>query len=126
MPLYDRATGEIDPAVARHWRENWDVSQLVRSRWPAQARDLDGKLHVWVGANDEFGLDRSTRHLEAAVTAVNGRADFTYAPGKGHFDLYGDGSERQALRRVMAWQMWRRARPDSPLVDPGPLPATAR
>lgn len=126
MPLYDRATGEIDGAVARHWRENWDVSQLVRSRWPAQARDLDGKLHVWVGANDEFGLDRSTRHLEAAVTAVNGRADFTYAPGKGHFDLYGDGSERQALRRVMAWQMWRQARPDSPLVDPGPLPATAR
>lgn len=126
MPLYNRATGEIDAEVARHWRENWDVSQLVRNRWPAQRRDLDGKLHVWVGTSDEFGLDRSTRHLEAAVTAVDGRADFTYAPGKGHFDLYADGSERQALRRVMAWQMWRRARPDSTLVDPGPLPATAR
>lgn len=126
MPLYDRETGEIDPAVARHWRENWDVSQIVRNRWPAQRRDLDGKLHVWVGSNDEFGLDRSTRHLEAAVAAVDGQADFTYAPGKGHFDLYGDGQERQALRRVMAWQMWRQARPDSPLVDPGPLPAAAR
>lgn len=126
MPLYDRTTGDIDPAVARHWRENWDISQLVRGRWSTRRRDLDGKLHVWVGANDEFGLDRSTRHLEAAVTAVDGRADFTYAPGKGHFDLYAEGQERQALRRVMAWQMWRQARPDSPLVDPGPLPAAAR
>ncbi|MFN3930880.1 MAG: alpha/beta hydrolase [Brevundimonas sp.] len=123
MPLYDRITGEIDPDVARHWRENWDVSQIVRSRWPAQHRDLDGKLHVWVGANDEFGLERSTRHLEAAVKAAGGQADFTFAPGKGHFDLYSEGTERQALHRVMAWQMWRRARPDSPLVDPGPMPA---
>ncbi len=126
MPLYNRATGQVDADVARHWRENWDVSQLVRSRWPVQRRDLDDKLHVWVGTNDEFGLDRSTRRLEAAVRAVDGRADFTYAPDKGHFDLYADGAERQALRRVMAWQMWRRARPESPLVDPGPLPATAR
>ena len=124
MPLYDRATGVIDPMVARHWRENWDVSQIVRNRWPALGRDLDGKLHVWVGAADQFGLDRSTRNLEAAMTAVGGRADFTYAPGKGHFDLYADGAERQALRRVMAWQMWKRARPDSALADPGPLPPT--
>lgn len=123
MPLYDRLSGEIDPAVARHWRENWDVSQLVRRQWPAQARDLDGKLHVWVGASDEFGLDRSVRHLETAVKAVGGQADFTYVAGKGHFDLYADGAERQALRRVMAWEMWRRARPDSPLNDPGPAPA---
>lgn len=120
MRLYDRASGAIDPAVARHWRENWDVTQIVRNRWPARGRDLDGKLHVWVGAEDQFGLDRSVRNLEAAVTAVRGRADFTYVPGKGHFDLYADGDERMALRRVMAWRMWRLARPDSPLVDPGP------
>jgi len=126
MPLYDRATGKIDPDVARHWRENWDISQLVRREWPARRRDLDDKLHVWVGTRDEFGLDRSTRHLEAAVAAAGGRAAFTYVPGKGHFDLYEDGTERQALRRVMAWQMWRRARPESPLADPGPLPATPR
>lgn len=126
MPLYDRATGRIDQDVARHWRENWDVSQIVRRRWPAQRRDLDDKLHVWVGARDEFGLDRSTRLLEAAVAAVGGRAKFTYVPGRGHFDLYEDGPERQALRRVMAWQMWRRARPASPLVDPGPLATNAR
>ena len=123
MPLYDRATGVVDPLVARHWRENWDVSQIIRNRWPTLEHDLNGKLHVWVGAADEFGLDRSTRHLQAAMTAVGGRADFTYAPGKGHFDLYADGAERQALRRVMAWQMWKQARPDSPLADPGPLPA---
>ncbi|RZJ00949.1 MAG: enterochelin esterase [Brevundimonas sp.] len=123
MPLYDRTTGVVDPAVARHWRETWDVSQIVRNRWPTLAPDLNGKLHVWVGAADQFGLDRSVRNLERALDAVHGEADFTYVPGKGHFDLYAEGAERMALRRVMAWQMWKRARPDSALADPGPMPA---
>ncbi|MFJ6024322.1 alpha/beta hydrolase [Brevundimonas sp. NPDC092305] len=120
MPLYDRATGAVDPQVARYWRERWDVSQRVRTGWVPER--LDNRLHVWVGANDQFGLDRSVRRLEAAVTAVGGRADFTYLPGKGHFDLYADGGDRWALRRIMAWQMWKRARPNSPLADPVATP----
>lgn len=123
MPLYDRTTGVVDPAVAQHWRENWDVSQIVRRRWSELGGKLDGKLHVWVGAEDQFGLDRSVRNLEAAMMAVGGRGDFTYVPGKGHFDLYADGAERMALRRVMAWQMYALARPDSPASDPGPQAA---
>lgn len=120
LPLYDRATGMVDPRVAEHWRTHWDVSERVRSRWPAMRDRLDGKLHVWVGDADQFGLDRSVRALDAAVNDVGGRARFHYLPGKGHFDLYADGGERMALRRIMAWEMWSRARPDSPLTDPGP------
>lgn len=118
MPLYDRETGAVDPAVARHWRDNWDVSAIIRDR-RAGAINLDGKLHVWVGAEDQFGLDRSVRHLQAAMTEIGAQGAFNYLPGKGHFDLYAEGSERMALRRVMAWQMWKRARPESDLSDPG-------
>lgn len=122
MPLYDRATGLVDPRVARHWSDHWDVARIIRERWPTLGRDLNGKLHVWAGEEDQFGLDDSVRRLESAVTAVGGQGDFTYAPGKDHFNLYAGPGERQALRRVMAWQMWRLARPGSPLTDPGPPP----
>lgn len=125
LPLFDRVTGVVDASVAQHWREHWDVTELVRRRWAASPQDYDDRLHVWVGDEDQFGLDRSVRRLEASVRAAGGRADFTYMPGKGHFDLYADGGDRQALRRLMAWQIYQRARPGSGLADPGPPPVRA-
>jgi hypothetical protein len=120
MPLYDRETGAIDPEVASYWRANWDISEIVRNHWHELARDLDGKIHVIVGAEDQFGLEDSARRLRAAIEAVGGRASFTFVPGRGHFNLYAEGTERMALRRQIGWEMWKVARPDSPLTDPGP------
>ncbi|HEY5799455.1 MAG TPA: alpha/beta hydrolase-fold protein [Burkholderiaceae bacterium] len=123
LPLYDRHTGLVDRTVAAHWVANWDLSRIVRQRWPQLRADLDGKFHVFVGENDQFGLQHAARRFEAVFKAVGGKADFTYLAGKNHFDLYAEGKERMALRRKIAWQMWRVARPQSPLSDPGPLPA---
>jgi pimeloyl-ACP methyl ester carboxylesterase len=120
MPLYDRTTRVIDPQVAAFWRRNWDISQIIRNRWADLAPDLDGKVRVIVGDRDEADLDDSARRLQAAFKAVGGRASFTYVPGKGHFDLYAEGTERMALRRKIAWEVWKVARPNSPLTDPGP------
>ncbi len=122
MPLYHRMTGVVDPQVAAYWRANWDISQIIRNRWTELGPDLDGKIRVIAGDKDEAGLDKAARHLEAAFQAVGGRATFTYIPGKGHFNLYAEGNERMALRRKIAWQMWKAARPSSPLTDPGPRP----
>lgn len=117
-PLFDRASGAIDPDVASHWVSRWDVTRLIRARWNEIGDQLSGKLHVWVGAEDQFDLDDSVRDLEQAMADVGGKGDFTYLPGKGHFDLYEANGDRQALRYEMTWQMWRRARPSSPLAQP--------
>ena len=116
--LYDRTTRAIDAEVAAHWRRHWDLSQIVRTRWTDLAADLGGRIRVIVGEEDEAGLDEAARRLEAAFAAVGGRASFTYVPDKGHGDLYSEGDERMALRRKIAWEMWRTARPASPLTDP--------
>lgn len=120
MRLYDRNTLAIDAEVAAHWRRNWDLSEIIRRRWPELAPDLNGKVRVIVGNRDEAGLDGSARRLQAAFESVGGSASFTYVPEKGHFNLFEEGSERMALRRKIAWELWRIARPDSKLTDPGP------
>ncbi|WP_312217489.1 alpha/beta hydrolase [Brevundimonas sp.] len=104
-PLFDRETGLVDAQVATWWRDHWDLTEKVRREWVNNAAYLDGAIHVVVGENDEFALDDSARDLERAITSVSGRASFRYLPGKGHFDLYVEGDERAALRRVMAWEM---------------------
>ena len=125
MQMYDRATGLVNREVADYWRANYDVSQIVRTRWPALKRDVDGKIHVIVGDKDDYGLNHTARKLEEAFKAVGANASFTYVPGKGHYNLYAEGDERMALRRKIGWQMWKVAYPQSPLSDPGPPTAVA-
>ncbi|RYH00150.1 MAG: alpha/beta fold hydrolase [Alphaproteobacteria bacterium] len=110
MPLFDRNSGVVDPVVAQWWRAHWDLTEKVRKEWNSNRAMLDGKLHVIVGTQDQFDLDDSARRLQAAVKLVNGDAEFTYVPGKGHFDLYVKGTDRAGLRRSMAWEMWREAK----------------
>jgi hypothetical protein len=118
LPLYDRTTRRIDPEVAAYWRKHWDISEIIRDRWAELAPDLDGKVRVIVGEEDEAGLDDAARKLEAAFKESGGNATFTYLPDKGHGDLYSEGDERMALRRKIAWEMWKMARPKSTLTDP--------
>ena len=49
--LFSRSTGAIDPAVARYWGEHYDLSNYLAARWPELKGDLDGKIHIAVGAN---------------------------------------------------------------------------
>lgn len=107
--LYDRETGIVDSEVAAWWRENWDLAQKVRREWQRRADYLDGALTVIVGEDDEFALDESARDLQHAIEEVSGKASFRYLPGKGHFDLYIEGTDRAALRRVIAWEMFAKA-----------------
>ena len=32
-PIWDKATGQIDAAVAEHWREHFDLSWILRRDW---------------------------------------------------------------------------------------------
>lgn len=124
--LYDRQTGKVDPKVAEYWLTHYDLTRIVRQRWPVQKADLDGKLHVYVGDKDDFGLDGGVRKLEAAFKDVGAVAEVRYVPGKGHFDLYAEGKERMALRRKMGWDIWKMAYPDSTLADQPPVPQSAQ
>lgn len=107
LPL--AATGAADPAVAAYWRDHYDVAHRIVADRPRLRKDLNGKLHVTVGAADSYGLDRSVRRLEAAFPAVGGHADFTYVPGARHsmkqvcaWDGDGDGLWKEITQAMLA------------------------
>ncbi|HYD51689.1 MAG TPA: alpha/beta hydrolase-fold protein [Gemmatimonadaceae bacterium] len=119
LPMFDRATGAVHPAVVAYWRERYDVAEQLRRRWPELRRDLDGKIHLTVGTADHFSLDAAARRLEATLKRLGARTDFRYVEGRGHFDLYTVGEDRQGLYRALAWEMYAVARPGATRLNRG-------
>jgi hypothetical protein len=111
MPMFDRVTGAVDPAVVAYWRDHYDIARLIQSYPPATKRALDGKVHLAVGTADTFYLDGAAHLLEAAMAKAGVKASFTYIPDKTHFDLYERGGDRMALMKDNAWAMYAVARP---------------
>ncbi|MEP6622667.1 MAG: alpha/beta hydrolase-fold protein [bacterium] len=111
VPMFDRATGAVDPAMIAYWKEHYDVAERLRRHWPELKRDLDGKIHLTVGGSDSFYLDEAARLLEATMKGLGAKSDFRYVEGRGHFDLYAVGDDRWGLYKSIAWEMYAKARP---------------
>lgn len=111
LPLFDRATGRVDPAVAAYWRDNYDIAHRVRRDWAQLKPDLDGKINVIVGDADTFYLDGSARRLQAVLDGLGAKSRFTYVPGGTHGSIFTRNGDRNALITDIAWEMYARARP---------------
>ena len=111
VPMFDRTTGAVDPAVIAYWKEHYDVAELLHRHWPEFRRDLDGKIHLTVGSADTFYLDGAAHLLEATMKGLGARTDFRYVEGRGHFDLYAVGDDRWGLYKAIAREMYAVARP---------------
>ncbi len=115
LPMFDRDTGAVDPAVVAYWREHYDIAHLVQANWPRLKADLDGKIHVVVGTADTFYLDGAAHRLKAVLDALGAQSDFRFLPERTHSDLYVQGKDRQGLLKQMAWEMYAVARPGTQL-----------
>ncbi len=116
QPLFDRATGAVDPAVAGYWRDHYDIAYIVARDWTQLKPDLDDKIHLFVGTADTFYLDGAAHRLQAVFTKLGAHESFTFVPNRTHFDLFQQGSDRTGLMNDIAWDMYHRARPTSTLV----------
>ena len=110
-PMFDHATGDVDPKVIAYWRDHYDLANVVKTHWAERAADLKGRIHLYVGTADTFYLDGAAHKFDAVLQSLGADAHFTYIPDRTHFDLYGVGADRMALFDEIAAQMWQVARP---------------
>jgi hypothetical protein len=78
-------TGEIDTAVFEHWK-NYDISLYLRNNWDKIKSDLDGKVRVTVGEQDNFLLNYAVKLLDGEMKKLNSSFVFGYYPGD-HFTV---------------------------------------
>jgi len=114
LQMFNRDTGDVDPAVVAYWRDHYDLAYLVTANWAARGPYLKGKIHVIVGTADTFYLDGAAHKFEAVLKSLNANPHFTYRENRTHSDLYLDGDDRMALFDQMAKEMYAVARPGNP------------
>jgi S-formylglutathione hydrolase FrmB len=98
-PLWDRATGRIDPETARAW-ERYDIRLVLERNWKTLGRKLAGKLHVYMGGADTFYLEGAVVLLKEALEKLGSDAVVEVFPGKDHGSLVD-----KALRARIAQEM---------------------
>ncbi|HVN79428.1 MAG TPA: hypothetical protein VMW38_10555 [Terriglobia bacterium] len=65
-PIWDKRTGVIDHEVAAYWRENYDLSYILRRDWDkGLGSKLRGKIHIYVGEMDNYYLNNAVYLVEA-------------------------------------------------------------
>ena len=76
VPLCDPVTGDIDKKCVEHWKQ-YDISLYLRTKWASLQKDLQGKVRVTVGNNDNFLLNYAVHMLDDEMRKLG--APFVFA-----------------------------------------------
>ncbi len=63
-PIWDKLSGEIDPEVAEHWRESYDLRHILERDWKTLGPKLEGKIHIYCGDMDNYYLNNAVHLME--------------------------------------------------------------
>jgi hypothetical protein len=86
VKLWDRKTGQVDPAVAKSW-EPYDIRLQLERNWATVGPKLAGKIHVYMGGDDTFYLEGATKLLKESLAKLGSDAVVEIFPGKDHGTL---------------------------------------
>ena len=85
--IWDKRTGVIDPKVAEYWKENYDLSWILRRDWnKGLGKKLEGKIHLYVGDMDNYYLNNAVYLVEDVLKGLKD-------PPYGGEVAYGDRAE---------------------------------
>lgn len=107
--IWDKRTGEIDKSVAAYWRENYDLSYILRRDWEkGLGKKLEGKLHLYVGDMDNLYLNNAIYLTEAFLkktTSPYYGGEVDYGDRAEHC-WNGDHTQPNAISRLRYHQMF--------------------
>ncbi len=63
-PIFNKKTGAIDHATAEYWRQHYDLNAILQRDWETLGPKLQGKIHLYVGADDTYFLNDAVYLME--------------------------------------------------------------
>ena len=65
--IYDKYSGEINKTVAQFWKDNYDLTHIIKRDWPKIGSKLAGKIHIYVGDMDNYYLNNAVYTAEEMI-----------------------------------------------------------
>ena len=107
-PIWDKLTGEIDHTVAEYWRENYDLSYILRRDWKILGPKLKGKIHIYCGDMDNYYLNNAVYLIEEFLESTKDpyyEGEVDYGDRAEHC-WNGDHDRPNAISRLRYHQMF--------------------
>ncbi len=105
-PVWDKMTGKIDRSVAQYWRDNYDLSYILRRDWQKLQPKLQGKLRIYVGDMDNYYLNNAVYLVEDFLKGASPPADAVVDYGDRDEHCWnGDHTRSNAYSRLRYPQM---------------------
>lgn len=57
--IFNKNTGDINPAVAAFWKENYDLSYILKRDWKKNGEKWKGRIHLYCGDMDNYYLNNA-------------------------------------------------------------------
>ncbi|HEX2533052.1 MAG TPA: alpha/beta hydrolase-fold protein [Chitinophagaceae bacterium] len=86
-PLFDRATGRVDPSVVADWKR-YDLGRWMKENGRRAARELKGRIHVYAGAQDNFNLHLSVQAFGKKAALLKQALVTELIPGADHWSVW--------------------------------------
>lgn len=107
-PIWDKLTGEIDHEVAEYWRENYDLSYILKRDWKTLGPKLMGKIHIYCGDMDNYYLNNAVYLIEEFLESTtdpyySGEVDYG---DRAEHCWNGDHTQPNAISRLRYHQMF--------------------
>lgn len=99
--LWNRETGEVDPAVARSW-ERYDIRLILEKNWKVLGPKLKGKIHVYTGDEDTFYLEGAAVLLKESLAKLGSDAVVELFPKRNHFNLMTEKLRKRVKEEMAA------------------------
>jgi hypothetical protein len=106
--IWDKMTGEIDPEVAAYWKENYDLSYILRRDWKKNGPKWRGKINIYCGDMDNYYLNNAvylTEDFLESTTDPPYEGDIDYGDRFEHC-WNGDHDQPNAISRLRYHQMF--------------------
>ena len=62
--IWDKKTGDINPEIAKYWKENYDLKYILERDWDKLGDKLKGKIHIYCGDMDNYYLNNAVYSME--------------------------------------------------------------
>ena len=69
--IWDKRTGEINPSVVNYWKENYDLTYIMKRDWSTIGPKLKGKINIYCGDMDNYYLNNAVYLAEEFLESTS-------------------------------------------------------